>query len=77
CAAPEILNKYNICKQGADLQASTISQMEVNKFIEEYDLDAHVENIKACYVKRRDLMLKTMEEEFPKCVKFTHPQGGL
>lgn len=77
CAAPEILNKYNICKQGADLQASTISQMEVNKFIEEYDLDAHVENIKACYVKRRDLMLKTMEEEFPECVKFTHPQGGL
>ena len=77
CAAPEILNKYNICKQGADLQASTISQMEVNKFIEEYDLDAHVENIKACYVKRRDLMLKTMEEEFPACVKFTHPQGGL
>ena len=77
CAAPEILTKYNICKQGADLQASTISQMEVNKFMDMYDLDAHVENIKACYVKRRDLMLKTMEEEFPAEVKFTHPQGGL
>lgn len=77
CAAPKILEKFNICKQGADLQASTISQMEVNKFMEMYDLDEHVEKIKACYVKRRDVMLKTMQEEFPDCVEFTHPQGGL
>ena len=76
-AAPKILEKFNICKQGADLQASTISQMEVNKFMEMYDLDAHVEKIKACYVKRRDLMIKTMEEEFPESVEFTRPQGGL
>ena len=77
CAAPKILEKFNICKQGADLQASTIGQMEVNKFMEMYDLDAHVKKIKECYVKRRDVMLKTMEEEFPKGVEFTHPQGGL
>ena len=77
CAAPKILEKFNICKQGADLQASTISQMEVNKFMEMYDLDAHVEKIKSCYVKRRDLMIKTMEEEFPESVEFTRPQGGL
>ena len=77
CAAPEILTKFNVCKQGADLQASTISQMEVNKFIEMYDLDAHVEKIKECYSKRRDVMLKAMKDEFPDCVEFTHPQGGL
>ena len=77
CAAPEILNKFNICKQGADLQASTISQMEVNKFMDMFDLDAHVEKIKACYRKRRDVMMKAMEEEFPDSVEFTHPQGGL
>ena len=77
CAAPHILEKYNICKQGADLQASTISQMEVNKFMEIYDLDAHVNKIKSCYVKRRDVMLKAMDEEFPECVEFTRPEGGL
>ncbi|MCC3870003.1 PLP-dependent aminotransferase family protein [Terrisporobacter mayombei] len=77
CAAPEILAKFNICKQGADLQASTISQMEVSKFMDIYDLDEHVEKIKACYVKRRDIMLQTMKEEFPDSVEFTHPQGGL
>lgn len=77
CASPEILTKFNICKQGADLQASTIGQMEVNKFIEMYDLDAHVDKIKQCYAKRRDVMLKAMEDEFPEGVEFTHPQGGL
>ena len=77
CAAPKILEKFNICKQGADLQASTIAQMEVNKYMDMYDLDEHVNKIKACYVKRRDVMLKTMKEEFPDCVEFTHPQGGL
>ena len=33
--------------------------------------------IKDVYRKRRDVMLKTMEETFPKEVKFTHPEGGL
>lgn len=77
CAEPKILEKFNICKQGADLQASTIAQIEVNKFMEMYDLDEHVEKIKKCYVKRRDVMLKAMKEEFPEGVEFTHPQGGL
>ena len=77
CASPEILSKFNFAKQGADLQASTISQMEVSKFMDMYDLDAHVDKIKAVYVKRRDVMLKTMEEEFPEGLVFTHPEGGL
>ena len=77
CAAPKILEKFNICKQGADLQASTIAQMEVNKYMDMYDLDEHVNKIKACYVKRRDLMLDCMEKEFPEGVSFTHPHGGL
>ena len=77
CASPEILSKFIIVKQGADLQASTISQREVNKFMEMYDLDVHVEKIKSVYKVRRDLMLKTLEEELPEGVKFTRPSGGL
>ncbi|MGL4796588.1 MAG: PLP-dependent aminotransferase family protein [Paraclostridium sp.] len=76
-ASSEILNKFIFVKQGADLQASTISQREVSKFIDIYDLDAHVEKIKQVYVKRRDLMLKTMEETFPEGLEYTYPEGGL
>lgn len=77
CAEDEILGKYNFIKQGADLQSSTIDQLIANKFLEMYDLDEHVAKIKEVYRKRRDAMLKTMEETFPKEVKYTHPEGGL
>ena len=77
CAESKVLNKYILVKQGADLQASTISQMQVAKFLEEYDIEAHIAKLKEVYKKRRDLMMKTMEEEFPKEVKFTYPEGGL
>lgn len=77
CADSEALNKYILVKQGADLQASTISQMQVAKFLEEYDIEAHIEKLRTVYRKRRDLMIGTMEEEFPEEVKFTNPEGGL
>ena len=76
-AGPEILNKYIMVKQGADLQSNSMSQRELNMFMEMYDLDKHIEKIKIVYRKRRDLMMKTMKEYFPKEVKFTHPTGGL
>ncbi len=77
CAPEAVLAKYNFVKQGADLQVSSFDQMLSDKFLEMYDLDEHVEKIKAVYKKRRDLMLKTMEECFPKSVTWTHPEGGL
>ncbi len=76
-ASPEILNKYIMIKQGADLQASSISQRELDEFLSTYDLDKHVEKIKNIYRKRRDLMINTMKETFPAEVKFTYPEGGL
>ncbi len=63
--------------QAADLQASTVSQMEIAKFIEMYDLDAHVEKIKEVYGHRRTVMMDAMDEYFPKEVTFTRTDGGL
>jgi 2-aminoadipate transaminase len=77
CADGEVLNKYILVKQGADLQSNSMSQRELNKFLEMYDLDEHIEKIKKLYKKRRDLMIQTMEQHFPKEVKFTRPEGGL
>ena len=77
CVDGEILDKYNFMAQAAALQASTISQMETAKWIEMYDLDAHVAKLVEVYGKRRDLMYNTMKEEFPPEVKFAKPTGGL
>lgn len=76
-ADADILQKFNFVKQGSDLQSSSISQLDAAKFIDTYDLDAHVEKIKAVYKKRRDVMMDVLEKEFPEGVSWTHPEGGL
>lgn len=76
-ASPEILNKFIFVKQIADLQCSSINQMDVAKFIERYDIDAHIEKIKSVYKRRRDVMMGAIEEYFPKEVHYNYPEGGL
>ena len=77
CADDAILSKFNFMEQAASLQASTIGQMEVAKWIDMFDLDGHVTKIRECYRKRRTVMLDTLERELPKECTFTHPDGGL
>lgn len=73
----EVIKKYVLVKQGADLQCNTIAQREIAKYLEMYEIDKHIDKIREVYRKRRDLTVKTMEEEFPDGVTFTKPQGGL
>ncbi len=77
CAEPEIVEKYMFAKQGADLQAPSSAQLEVNMFMEMFDLDEHVKKICTVYKHKRDVMLQMMEENFPDCVKWNKPEGGL
>ena len=76
-ASPEILAKFNVVKQAADLQASTISQMEMAKFFDTCDVDAHVAKLREVYGHRRTVMMDAMKEYFPESVKWTYPNGGL
>lgn len=76
-ASPEVLNKYVLIKQGADLQSNTMAQMELDLYLENYSLDKHIEKIKEVYLKRKKTMIRVIEEEFPEEVKFTNPDGGL
>lgn len=76
-AAPEILSKYIIVKQGADLQCSSLDQRLVAAFMQKYDLDEHIKEIRKIYGERRTLMLDCMDKYFPAGVKHTNPYGGL
>lgn len=76
-AEHSVVEEFVKIKQSADLHTSNFDQGVADAYMDNYDLDAHVEVIKALYRKRRDLIVKTMEEEFPAGVEFTRPQGGL
>ena len=77
CADQELLNKYIMVKQGSDLQTSSMSQRELSVYLDDYSLDDHIDKIISVYKKRRDLMLKTMSESFPKEAEYIVPEGGL
>ena len=72
-----IVEKFVMIKQSADLHTSNFDQGVAYAYMDTYDLDAHVKEIVELYGHRRDLILKTMEEEFPAGVEFTRPDGGL
>ncbi|KAI4453802.1 atp7 isoform b [Holotrichia oblita] len=38
----DIISKYVLAKQGTDLQCNTIAQMEISKYLDLYDIDAHI-----------------------------------
>jgi len=76
-ASPEIVRKYVLVKQGADLQCNSMAQREAAVFMEMYDIEKHIEKIIEVYRRRRDLMIETMKKEFPEGFTFTYPSGGL
>lgn len=76
-ARKDILDKLGLLKLAADTQSSTINMAVTARFLESFDIDAHVKVARVAYRDRRDIMLNAMGEAFPGTVAFTRPQGGL
>jgi DNA-binding transcriptional MocR family regulator len=77
CAKGEVMQKYLVLKSAADLSSSAISQMQMAYYLENYNLDAHIDKINILYKHRRDVMAKAIKEFFPEGVRFVLPGGGL
>ena len=77
CARRDIMEKYLVLKNAADLSSSTIAQMQMADYMENNDLDLHIKSICTLYKHRRDVMAKMIDSEFPKEVNYVLPKGGL
>jgi 2-aminoadipate transaminase len=76
-APPEVIRKFVMTKQAADLHTSSFNQHVAYEVAKGGFLDEHVKVIRATYKERRDVMVEMMEEMFPAEVKWTKPQGGM
>jgi DNA-binding transcriptional MocR family regulator len=76
-AEPALLAKLVILKQGADLHTSTLNQMQVDRYLDRFDLDQDLVRIIQVYRARRDAMVQALAEVMPQGVRFTRPAGGL
>ncbi len=73
----DIIRKYVLIKQGADIQCNTLAQMAIYDFLMHNDIDEHIAKIKEIYFRRKKLAVDCMNKYFPESVKFTNPDGGL
>ena len=76
-AAPELREKYVMVKQGADLHTSTLGQRQIAAYLGRFDLEEDLNALKEIYRRRREVMLRTMDETFPPGTHYTRPDGGL
>ena len=76
--APDyIFDKLLIAKQASDLHTCNFTQYIINRFLEDNDLDHHIETINTAYGNQCRAMLEAIDECFPKEVKCTRPEGGM
>ncbi|MBG9449256.1 aminotransferase [Cytobacillus firmus] len=77
CADQTFIDKYVAFKQTADLHTDSFAQRITAKYMELYDIEEHINKIKAVYKDRCTAMLSSIEEFFPNHISYSKPEGGL
>lgn len=67
---------FVIGKQVSDVHTGVLNQMIVERWFEEYDVDAHIEEIRKIYRKKLNLMCDCLDKYCPE-IEYVRPQGGL
>jgi len=74
----DIILKVSQMKQGADLCTPSLTQRLTARYLQRYDIFEHLKKAIEVYRKKRDLMLKGIEENMKDVdVKYVKPMGGL
>lgn len=61
----------------AELDVPSFSHRTISAFLEAGYLPEHLENIRAAYRRRRDTLLRNLQEHFPRGARWSHPSSGL
>ena len=77
CAHKEFIMKMAEAKGSTIISNALISQYAAAKLFERGDVDKQIEKMKKVYVKKRDVMLESMDTYFPREAKWNSPKGGL
>lgn len=76
-AQGEVMNNLVTVKQASDLHSNYLAQRIVHRYLTEYDVEKHLQEIREMYRKQRNWMISAIEKYFPEEVDFTRPEGGM
>lgn len=64
-------------KQRVDLHTSVFSQMVLDEYLRNNDLESHILQIRELYRHQADVMLDALQRHFPAEASWTRPEGGM
>lgn len=73
----DMIRKMAIAKQGTDLCTNMLVQFIAEEYIRAGLIDKQIPKIRKMYKKKRDIMIKALEEYFPEGSCWTKPHGGM
>ncbi|TPR39317.1 PLP-dependent aminotransferase family protein [Apilactobacillus micheneri] len=76
-ADEKFVDMFVVMKQSADLHSDNLSQYIVAQYMEDNNLDLHIQRIRDAYHRRASMMLKEIDKQFPRGVKHSNPEGGM
>ncbi len=76
-ASKEIIRMLETAKQASDLHSNIFGQYLISDYLENNNLDEHIDKIKMLYKQQATTMVESMKQYFDSNVKFTIPQGGM
>lgn len=76
-ADKRIIKMLETAKQASDLHSNIFGQYLIADYLQNNDLDKHIEKIKTLYKTQANAMINAMKENFPSEIKFTIPKGGM
>lgn len=77
CGPEPVVQKMVVAKQVEDVHSNIYFQMLTYRYMTRCNLDGHIAKINDLYRAKCELMLKTLDENMPREVKYTRPEGGL
>lgn len=78
CIGPTpIVEKFVVAKQASDVHSNMWAQRVMARFIEEYDMEEHLNSLQNIYRKKCKLMLDEMKKKFHPSLEYTIPTGGM
>lgn len=72
-----LIAKMTVGKQASDVHTPVLNQMIVNEWMNNYDMQNHIDKIRDNYRERLELMCSLIDSETGDFFKYNKPEGGL
>ncbi len=76
-ASEDLIARFDLIKQGADLHTSHLPQACIQRYLETCDLESHIARLRETYASRRNAMMDAISRYFPDGLDVNPPSGGL